>query len=118
MDGVVFLAVLAATSVGGFLAASRVFRLPPPRLRVIAGKTLECLGFGTAFFVANIAAGIAVSLTVRAVTSRFASLYTFADPIVVPLSLLQGLAVWSWREHARDEAHEPERARSRAGRDS
>jgi len=38
---------------------------------------------------------------VRTLTSHFVGLYVFSDAILLPLSLVQGLAFWSWRERAR-----------------
>ena len=58
---------------------------------------------GTEFAISlahNVLLVTLAAIAIRTVTSHFVGLYVFSDAILLPLSLLQGLAFWSWRERA------------------
>ena len=57
---------------------------------------LECLGLAVVFLVGNLAAGVALTLVLRALTGRFISIYWLNDISVLALSLLQALVLQSW----------------------
>ena len=67
-------------------------------LRSAAGKALEAVGLVGLFFLANLAAGFALTLVLRATTGSFVSLYVNDDVSLLVLSVLQALVWQSWRE--------------------
>lgn len=101
MDRLLLFVCLAVTSLAGYWLGRKALGLDRVSLASVLGSALECLGASVIFLVANVLLGTLAALTVRTVTSYFVGLYVFSDAILLPLSLLQGLAFWSWRERAK-----------------
>jgi len=96
-----FFVCLAVTSLAGYWIGRRALGFGRVSLAAILASALECLGASVIFLVANVLLGTLAALAVRTLTSHFVGLYVFSDAILLPLSLVQGLAFWSWRERAR-----------------
>ncbi len=96
-----FFVCLAVTSLAGYWLGRRALGFGHVSLAAVLGSALECLGASVIFLVANVLLGTLAALAVRTLTSHFVGLYVFSDAILLPLSLVQGLAFWSWRERAR-----------------
>ncbi len=94
-------AIVLLTSFAGYLFGTLVLGLPRPMFVDIGKNTLECLGFAAMFFIFNILLGVAIGLLVRTVTPWFIGLYVMSDMIVLPLSLVQGLALFCWSRRLR-----------------
>ena len=60
--------------------------------------TAETIGMSVIFAVINLGIGVGLTLTVRAVTGRLVSPYTFFNAAWLSLSVLQGLTFQWWRE--------------------
>src|SRR2546428_10380064 len=101
MERLLFFVCLAVTSLAGYWLGSRALGFGRVSLTAVLGSALECLGASVIFLVANVLLGTLAALAVRTLTSHFVGLYVFSDAILLPLSLLQGLAFWSWRGRAR-----------------
>jgi hypothetical protein len=101
MDRLLFFACLAVTSLASYWLGRKALGFDRVSLASVVGRALECLGASAIFLVANVLLGTLVTIAVRTLTSRFIGLYVFGDAILLPLSLLQGLAFWSWRERAK-----------------
>ena len=101
MDRLLFLVSLAVTSLAGYWLGRRALGLERASLASALRSVLESLGASVIFFVANVLLGTLAAIAVRTLTSHFVGLYVFTDAILLPLSLLQGLAFWSWRERAK-----------------
>jgi hypothetical protein len=96
--GLIGLVVLLTSSVACTLRA-RWRGLTYPALVHAVLKTLETVGAGAMFFVANITAGVFV-IAVARFTGWFVSPYILGDVSLVGLSLLQGI-VFAWWHGAR-----------------
>lgn len=92
---------LAVTSLAGYWLGRKALGFDRVSLASVLGSALECLGAGVIFLVANVLLGTLAAIAVRSMTSHFVGLYVFSDAILLPLSLLQGLAFWSWRQRAK-----------------
>lgn len=101
MEQQLFFVSLAVTSLAGYWLGRRALGLDRASLASALGSVLESLGASVIFFVANVLLGTLAAIAVRTLTSHFVGLYVFSDAILLPLSLLQGLAFWSWRERAK-----------------
>ena len=101
MERILLFACLAVTSLAGYWLGRRALGFGHVSLAAVLGSALECLGASVIFLVANVLLGTLAALAVRTLTSHFVGLYVFSDAILLPLSLVQGLAFWSWRERAR-----------------
>jgi hypothetical protein len=101
MDRLLFFVCLAVTSLAGYWLGRTVLGLDRVSLASVVGRALECLGASVIFLVANVLLGTLATIAVRTLTSHFIGLYVFSDAILLPLSLLQGVAFWSWRERAK-----------------
>jgi hypothetical protein len=97
MQTVLILALVAATSVAGYLIGRRRLGLAPGALRPAAARLLECLGLAVLFLLGNQALGVAAIVAARAVTGGFVSLYMVDDVSLLGLSLLQALLFAWWR---------------------
>ena len=73
----------------------------PRPLRLAIRRTLGCVGLSLVFFAVNLIVEAALVLLTRTLTGRFVTLYLAGDLMIVPISCLQALAVWWWRECAR-----------------
>jgi len=102
MDRLLLLVCVAVTSLAGYWVGRRALGLGRASLASVLGSVLECLGASVILLVANVLLGTLAALSVRTLTSHFIGLYLFSDAILLPLSLLQGLAFWSWRERAKE----------------
>jgi hypothetical protein len=102
------------TSAGACVLATRRLRLRLTDLGPAAGQALECIGLAVAFLIANVAIGIGLILTGRALSGQFVSAYLVRDDALVLVSGLQGLIFWSWWRRSRQcpERSDP-RGRSR-----
>lgn len=89
--------IVAITSAFVFTVMVRRRGLRAARLRAGMIRALECVGFGVAFYVANIALGAFVILGLRFVGGAFFSIYMLHDPFLSLLSLFQGLVFSFWR---------------------
>jgi len=101
MEQLLFFVCLAVTSLTGYWLGRRALGFGYVSLTAVLASALECLGASVIFLVANVLLGTLAALAVRTLTSHFVGLYVFSDAILLPLSLVQGLAFWSWRERAR-----------------
>ena len=101
MEQLLFFVCLAVTSLAGYWLGRRALGFGHVSLTAVLASALECLGASVIFLVANVLLGTLAALAVRTLTSHFVGLYVFSDAILLPLSLVQGLAFWSWRERAR-----------------
>ncbi len=101
MDRLLFFVCLAVTSLAGYWLGRKALGFDRVTLASVVGRTLESLGASVIFLVANILLGGLAAIAVRTLTSHFIGLYAFSDTILLPLSLVQGLAFWSWRERAK-----------------
>jgi len=96
MSSLGLLLLPVATSLMALLIARRAG--PASRsFRHAVHLTLELAGTSTLFLAANIALGVGVVLTLRAVTSVFVSIYVLNDLSIVALSFLQGAVFFCWR---------------------
>ena len=109
------LAVLGLTSAVAYLVGTRALGLPRAGLRVATGRTLESIGTALIFVAVNLGVGLGATLTVRAVTGRFVSVYALDDEVWLLLSLLQGLAFHWWRVSAGPTPGSPEGGGSASG---
>ena len=96
-----FFVCLAVTSLAGYSLGRKALGFGRVSLAAVLASALECLGAGVIFLVANVLLGTLAALAVRPLTSHFVGLYVFSDAILLPLSLVQGLAFWSWRGRAK-----------------
>ena len=101
MDRLLFFVSLAVTSLAGYWLGRRALGLERASLAAALRSVLESLGASVIFFVANVLLGTLAAIAVRTLTSHFVGLYVFSDAILLPLSLFQGLAFWSWRQRAK-----------------
>ena len=101
MEQLLFFVCLAVTSLASYWLGRRALGLDRASLASALARALECLGASVIFLVANVLLGTLAALAVRTLTSHFVGLYVFSDAILLPLSLVQGLAFWSWRERAK-----------------
>jgi len=97
MGSLTLVGIVALTSLAAYLIATRRLGLHRHGLPEAMGQTLECLGLAAIFLVANLAAGMALVLGLRAVTGQFISFYGLSDIAVAALSLLQALVLQHWR---------------------
>lgn len=100
MERLLLVFCLAVTSLAGYWLGRRALGFDRVSLASVLASALEFLGTSVIFLVANVLLGTLAALTMRTLTSRFVGLYIFSDAILLPLSLLQGLAFWSWRHRA------------------
>ena len=98
MHDVAFVILVGLTSLAAYLLGARRFGLSRPGLRAATRATLEAVGLGVLFLVANLAlAALAVALA-RAVTGGFVPVYAIDDLALVAVSLLQGFFFRWWRD--------------------
>lgn len=90
------LLVVGVTGVAAYLAGTLVFNFPRVRVATLAGDVLECLGLGAVFYAANLLVGFAAVLAAQRLT-KTASPYLLDDLVLVPLSFIEGLALFLWR---------------------
>jgi hypothetical protein len=89
--------LVALTSLGACLVGAR--RLDPAR-RALGGAvraTLEAVGLGALFLVANLGLTVLGLALIRGVAGHFVSAYAVDDLALVSASLLQGMVFrWWW----------------------
>lgn len=96
MDVLLLLVPVALTSAAAFLLGRRR-GLPPAFLRRALARVCECVGLTVAFLLLNTALGAVLTLTARALTHRFVSLYLVTDSVLLGLSALQAIGLrWWW----------------------
>jgi hypothetical protein len=93
--------IVALTSWGAYLIATRRIGLLRSELRGAAAEALAYLGLAVVFLLVNFAVGTALILGLRALTHRFISVYVVNDATLAILSLLQALILHCWRERPR-----------------
>ena len=93
--------ILGLTSVGAYLAGTRLGGLPRPELSRAIMDTLGALGLAVVFLVGNLVVGTAAVLGFRALTGHFISVYVISDATLPILSLVQGLIFYRWRERSK-----------------
>ena len=101
MEPSFILVPIILTSACAYLVARRGLVLSWSRLRVAAGKMLECIGVTVIFLVANLAAAMLMILADRVLTGGYVSLYLANDVVLLVLSLLQALTFQWWRESSK-----------------
>src|SRR3990172_201812 len=101
MSSTTLVLIVALTSLGAYLAATRFAGLRRADLRGAVMEMLECLGLVVLFFLANFAVGTALILGLRALTGRFVSVYVVDDATLAVLSLLQALVFHRWRARSK-----------------
>ena len=65
------------------------------------GLTLEVIGATVVFFVANVSVGVAVVLVARWLSIFYTTLYEVADVSLLVISLVQAMALTTWRASAK-----------------
>jgi hypothetical protein len=90
------LLLVVLTSVGAYAIGRRALGLSVPTLGRALRQTLEVIGLTVVFFVANLGIGLAIVLGLRALTTRFVSVYVLDDASLVALSALQAIVVSCW----------------------
>jgi hypothetical protein len=88
--------LVVLTSLAGYLIGVRSGRTRRG-LRAALGRTLELAGLTVVFLVANLALGLAVVLTMRALSMPFVSVYLLDDIALVAVSSIQGVIFGWWR---------------------
>ena len=88
---------VALTSVVAYLLGRFAVGLASGALSTALRRAAECVGIGVLFVAANVLAQVLLVLLMRVVSGGFVSLYFVDSSIIVPLSCLQGLALWWWR---------------------
>jgi hypothetical protein len=101
MSSLTLVLIVALTSLGVYLAATRFAGLRRADLHGAVMETLECLGLVVIFFLANFAVGTALILGLRALTGRFISVYIVNDATLTILSVLQALVFLAWRARSK-----------------
>ncbi len=89
------------TSVAAYALLASISRLSLGSLQLALRRTLECAGVSLVFLVTNMLIEVALVLLVRQLTGRFVTVYLAGDVMIVPISCLQGVAVWWWKAVAR-----------------
>jgi len=89
--------MVGLTSLAAFLVGTRRLGLTAGRLRRAGARTLDCVGLGLVFLLANLLIGAAAILGLRALTGAFVSLYFLNDATLAVLSGLQALVFQWWR---------------------
>jgi hypothetical protein len=105
MPEIYMVAAAILTSVAAYAIALRRWH-GTASLRLALRRTLECAGLGLVFFAVNLLTEAGLVLLARALTGRFVALYLAGDLMILPISCLQALAVWWWRELARRAARD------------
>jgi hypothetical protein len=97
--GELFLLLLVAvTSLGAYAIGRLALGLSAPALGRALRQTLEVVGLTVVFLAANLGIGLAIVLALRALTTRFVSVYVLDDASLVVLAAVQGIVVsWWWR---------------------
>ena len=103
------LAIVALTSIGGYVVAVKWLGFPGRALRPAFDRTLECIGVTMIFATLNVAFAGAVILGLRSLAGIFVSIYVINDIAWLGLSLAQGLTFWWWRTLARSRERERDR---------
>ena len=97
MQDLGLVAVLGLTSAAGYLVATRRLGLDRAGLRAATAATLEAIGLGMLFSLANLALVLVPLLASRALGATFVSVYHVDYFTIVTVSLLQGLVLRWWR---------------------
>jgi len=97
MHAVFLLAVIAITSLATCVLGVWRFRLARRYIPAAFGLMLEGVGNACLLLVANVAVALAAVVGMRVLTRSFVSLYPAVDPVLVALSLLQGLFFHAWQ---------------------
>ena len=97
MVSLALIGIVALTSLGAYIVATRRLGLRRDTLPAALGEMLECLGLAVIFLVGNLAVGVAFVLGVRILAGWFISIYGLNDVTLVVLSFLQAVFLQSWR---------------------
>jgi hypothetical protein len=98
MEQFFVLILVALTSLVAYLVGAAALGLSRGGLRTAIGSMLGGVGMTVVFFLANLAAGMAIILASRLLLREFVSLYLAGDVTLLVLSLLQGLTFQWWRQ--------------------
>jgi len=101
MGSLTLVVIVCLTSLGAYLAGTRLAGLGRTHLREAATETLDYLGLAVAFLLGNLAVGIALIVGLRTLTGRFISVYVVSDASLALLSLLQAFVFQRWRGRSR-----------------
>ena len=91
-------AALLLTCLGAYLQGRRRHGLSPGGLGDAVAATLETIGLGACFLVANLALALLPLLVLRAWSGRFVSVYSIDGVTIGAVSLLQALVYRWWRD--------------------
>ena len=97
MSSITLVLIVGLTSLGAYLAATRLAGRRRADLRGAVMETLECLGLVVIFFLANFAVGTSLIVGLRTLTGWFISVYIVNDATLAILSVLQALVFHGWR---------------------
>lgn len=101
MAALILLLIVALTSLGGVLLATRRISLRRAALRGALAEALDYVGLAVLFLVSNLVVGTLLIIAYRALSGRFVSVYLLNDITVAFLSLLQALVLHCWRQRSR-----------------
>jgi hypothetical protein len=90
------LAVVALSSVAAYLIGTRGLGLSRRDLGAAIRVTLEAVGLGVLFLVANLPLAALTVALARAAVGRFVSVYSIDDLALTVASLLQGIVFRWW----------------------
>jgi hypothetical protein len=96
VDGLLILAIVGASTVLVAAVGRRRGLIAARRWRPAVLGALALLGASAAFFVLNLAIGVALALAVRTLTPFYLSVYFLNDLALLGLSLVQGLVFGLW----------------------
>lgn len=96
MDGLLILAIVVASTVLVAAVGRRRGLIAARCWRPAVRGALGLLGASAAFFVVNLALGVALVLAVRTLTPYFLSAYVLNDLALLGLSVVQGLVFGLW----------------------
>ena len=97
MVSLALIGIVALTSLGAYIVATRRLGLRRDTLPAALGEMLECVGLAAIFLAGNLAVGVAFVLGVRIFAGWFISIYGLNDVTLVVLSFLQAVFLQSWR---------------------
>ena len=97
LERFVIFVTLVASSFGAVLVGTRWLGWRGATLTRGVGMTLEAIGLGVVFFVANLVTGTALLIATRMTTGRYLSPYVMDDLVLALISLCQAMIFQAWR---------------------
>ena len=101
MTALTLVVIVALTSLGAYVIATRGMGLRRPELPGALLGAHDYLGLVVIFLVGNFALGLAIILGLRGLTHQFVTVYMLNDATLAVLSLLQALVLHCWRTRSR-----------------